>query len=237
MLIQTKAIVINSFPYKDNQVIAKLYTDLRGMVSTIVRLSKNASKSKSALIQPLTLIDASIYLKENHDFVQLRDIQIWKPFQHIPFDFRKQAQAMFVAELLRHAIKEEEKNTQLFDFIVESLEVLDNNEFYSASFHLQFMLELSKYLGFYPIVESYEENYFLDLKEGFFIPFQTSSTCQAIESKLLYDFSVSKSANNGLNSRFPRNALFSILEQYYRHHLPNFPEMNTPGIMAGIFED
>ncbi len=237
MLIQVKAIVIHSFPYKDSQVITKLYTDLRGMVSTIVRLPKNSVKSKSALIQPLTLVDASVFLKENNDFVQLRELQIWQPYRNVPFDFRKQAQAMFVAELLRHAIKEEETNAPLFEFIVEQLLLLDENDFYSASFHLQFMLELTKYLGFYPIVESYENNYFLDLKEGFFTPFQTSTSCQANESKLLYDFSVSTSLNNGLNSRFPRNVLFSVLERYYRHHLPNFPEMNTPGIMAGLFED
>ena len=237
MLIQTKAIVIHSFPFKDNQVITKLYTDLRGMVSTIVRLPKNSAKSKSALIQPLTLVDASVFLKENQDFVQLRELQIWKPFRNLPFDFRKQAQAMFVAELLRNAIKEEETNAVLFKFIVNQLLLLDENDFYSASFHLQFMLDLTKYLGFYPIVESYEKNYFLDLKEGFFTPIQTSSTCLANESKLLYDFSVSTSKNSGLNSRFPRNVLFSILERYYQHHLPNFPEMNTPGVMAGLFED
>ena len=58
---------------------------------------------------------------------------------------------MFLSEMLNHTIQEEEKNEALFTFLETALTWLDNHD-EMANFHLILLLEITKFLGFYPII-------------------------------------------------------------------------------------
>ena len=51
--------------------------------------------------------------------------------------------------MLHHSIQEEEKNEDLFTFLVTALIWLDTHE-ETSNFHLILLLEITKFLGFYP---------------------------------------------------------------------------------------
>ena len=57
-----------------------------------------------------------------------------------------------------------EKDFELFDFIEGSIKYYDKAKF-NPSFHLLFLMQLSKFLGFYPETENSEYKYF-DLQQG-----------------------------------------------------------------------
>lgn len=77
----------------------------------------------------------------------------------------KQSIVLFLSEILTSAIQEEENNTLLYEYLERSLIWFDSHEQIS-NFHLLFLLNLTKFLGFYPDVSQSNKNGF-HLREGF----------------------------------------------------------------------
>src|SRR5690606_32848130 len=111
-----------------------------------IRSSK--SKQKMALFQALTPLDLVVYKKPNADVNRLSELKCSFQYTSIPFDFKKGTLGIFITEILNKCLKEEEENSPLFNFIINSLLVLDQLEQNFESFHIQFMCKLSAYLGF-----------------------------------------------------------------------------------------
>src|SRR5699024_10128405 len=90
---------------------------------------------------------------------------------------------MFLSEMLVVAMQEEEENTALFEFITNGMIWLDTNA-KITNFHIVFLLELTKYLGFYPDTSGVHKPYF-DLKEG---NFTSTIHSEVIDGQTLEDF-------------------------------------------------
>ena len=75
---------------------------------------------------------------------------------------------IFLSEVLHHSIREEEKNELLFDFLESALIWLDNHD-EIANFHLILLLEVTKFLGFYPDDSTIDFSFF-DIVDGNFTP-------------------------------------------------------------------
>jgi DNA repair protein RecO (recombination protein O) len=74
--------------------------------------------------------------------------------------------AIFIAELLSHAIKETATDELLYDFIKESIILLNDTGEKCANFHIVFMLNLSNQLGILPKNSFTPETPYLNLEEG-----------------------------------------------------------------------
>src|ERR1043165_5441661 len=83
--------------------------------------------------------------------------------------FTKNCIALFIQELLHKVLKEQEADEDLFDFLKNSLMILDLKKENYFNFHLCFMLQLSRYLGFYPQGKYSDSTSVFDLQEGTFI--------------------------------------------------------------------
>src|SRR5690606_25959030 len=82
---------------------------------------------------------------------------------------------LFLTEILRNSIREEEQNEELYTFLEKAFNWLDiHGEI--ANFHLLFLLQLTKYLGFYPDEVQGSSNYF-NMLEGVFQEQNTSPYC------------------------------------------------------------
>ena len=80
----------------------------------------------------------------------------------------KSSITLFVNELLMKAIREEETNTDLFDYIFQSMQWLDLAGSGFVNFHLVFAIQLTRYLGFYPRGVFSPSIPYFDLEEGSF---------------------------------------------------------------------
>ena len=68
MLKKTKGIIFHQVKYSESSVIVKIYTELLGLQSYILKgVRKKKSKIKSNLLQPLTLVEMEVYHKENSE--------------------------------------------------------------------------------------------------------------------------------------------------------------------------
>ncbi|CAG5071707.1 DNA repair protein RecO [Dyadobacter sp. CECT 9623] len=151
MLHKTRGIALSYIRYRESSIIAKIYTESFGIQTYIVNGVRSA-KSKTnriAFFQPLTLLDMVVYHKSKEDTIhRLSEIKCYAPFASIPFDVVKSSLALFVTEILGKTLREEESNEPLFHFIQESVLFLDQAEANFENFHIQFLFQLSSYLGF-----------------------------------------------------------------------------------------
>lgn len=241
MVETTKGIVFHHFKYGEKSVIAKIYTQKFGLQSYILNGVRNKkSKNKAVYLQPLSLIEVNANHKEKKGLQRVKDIQLDFPFNTIPFDIGKSSIAFFLAEILYKSIKEEEANEYLFQFLYSAIKMLDVAESGYANFHLLFLANLSKHLGFYPQkpVSIGKSKIYFDLQEGCFVnlqPFHNAFIEPPI-SNLFYDvFGTSFDAMNALIlTQKQRKLLLSALLNYYSLHLSNFDNLKTLDILEEV---
>ncbi len=238
MLISTPAIVLHTIPYGDTSVIAHLFSSQRGLIGVIIKGARGSKKSrKQALLQVLTIVDIQINLRENKDLHFLKEIRVLHPYTGLPFSTPKTAQALFIAEVLRQSIREEEKNEELYEFIMNALMFLDESPIELPDFHLKFMLDLTKYLGFYPENNYSEQEPYFQFTDGMFHHSFGDTCIDNAASRDIYQLmNCSFSRLNDLQfSRSRRKSLLRNLIQFYRWHLPSFRELQTPDVLEEVF--
>ena len=169
MIHKARGIVLHHIKYKESSAIIYIYTDLFGRQAYLVNSIKGKkSKFGSNLLQPLSLLELEVYHKEGRDLQRLKEIRNYIPYRSIPFDPYKGSQAMFLAEVLYRSLREEDPTPGLFEFLEQSLQVLDISGENYQNFHLVFLVQLTKYLGFYPEDNFSEKNNGFDMRNGQF---------------------------------------------------------------------
>ena len=119
---------------------------MQGYIINGVR-SKSA-KSKIALYQPLTLLDMVVYHREHANLNRIKEIKCLQPFQSLLMDMKKSAIAMFINEVINKTVREESHAQEVFEFLLQSISILDKMQHGYENFHLVFLLKLSRFLGF-----------------------------------------------------------------------------------------
>jgi DNA repair protein RecO (recombination protein O) len=159
MLKKTTGIVLSSIRYKESSIIVKIFTRDLGLKSYLVNgVRSQAKNSKIALYQPLTILELVVYDKENSGLQRISEARLHRANQLIPFDFTRTGLALFMTEVISRSIYENYQNESLFDFLSESISLLDNQNIALSQFPLVFLIEKAKFLGFAPE----DENGFLN---------------------------------------------------------------------------
>jgi DNA repair protein RecO (recombination protein O) len=240
MLISTKAIVLNTLKYGDNAVIAKLYTQHSGIVSFMVNgVFGKKGGNKSSFLQPLSLLEVVMQVRNNKSLQTLKEIKVEIPFSTIYQSPVKIAQSLFLAEVLHHTIKEEEANPSLFDFIHASIHYFDAFSNNIPNFHLKFLLDFSRFLGFYPTNNFTEETPFFQFTDGVFLNHH-ADTCLDIDKSSvigkLINYKVNELQLIPLN-RNQRQIIVKHLIDYYKWHIPSLPLFKTTDVLEAVFMD
>lgn len=240
MLVKIKGIVLNSIKYSENSIIIKTYTNTSGLQSYIVKsVHSKKSRMKSGLFQPLTVIDAVVYQGKKQGLQHIREITSCSKFEQIPYDIKKSAITFFIAELLYKCLREDSPNEELFDFIASSIDIIDRTNDRISDFHLLFMMELSKYLGFFPMNNFDGKKIIFNLMDGHFqenIPEHPyfAEECTSIHLNKLLNVSL----NNFSEIRFPaeiRRELVQKMMDYYRIHINGFNALNSHLVLEEVF--
>ncbi|MFI3266059.1 MAG: DNA repair protein RecO, partial [Rikenellaceae bacterium] len=185
---KASGVVLHTIKYGDNSLIAYIYTDLYGRLSYLVRGVSGSGRrtrgNKAALLQPMSVIEFEGYQNRHSQLHSMRDVRNKLVLKSLPFDLSKSAISLFMAEVLYRLVREETPNQPLFDFVsssVEALDMVDTKDRTSiANFHLWFLVQLSRFLGFYPSGE-YSLGDVFDIREGVFcsgLPFHGTYMCE-----------------------------------------------------------
>ena len=236
MQIKTKAIVISSIKYQEKSLIVKCFTFSDGLKSYFVRdaFSSRKSNQKIAYFQALTILEIEAVHKNKGTLENFKEIKIATPFYSIHSDIVKSTIVMFISEILHHSIHEEEKNEAFFTFLETALHWLDNHD-EIANFHLIFLLESTKYLGFYPDISNTDYPFF-EMTEGIFSPFHAISSLTQHETNLFKKLIDLRFDNDQKTFHIiERQILLKVLIDYYSFHLDGFKKPKSLEVLREVF--
>lgn len=238
MQITTKAIVLSSLKFGDTSLIVKAFTLADGLQSYLLKgiLTARKSRLKAAYFQPLTQLEIVANHKYKGTLESIREARVNYHYQNIYSDITKNSIALFLAEMLTRSISEREEDTGLFEFMEASLQWLDTHDKIS-NFHLFFLLQLTKFLGFFPDTSNTEMKYF-GLQEGKFI--RTPGSGPIIEGNTLIFFKKFLGTNfDSIHTvkmgKMERQELLQNLVVYFELHLHGFKRPRSLAVLNEVF--
>ena len=150
MLIKTRGIVLSYLKYRETSIIARIYTERLGVQSYVVNSVRKAKPpGRIALFQPFTLLELVAYVaKGSGGLTRLSEFRCAEPFVSLPYEVQKSSVVLFLSEVVGRAVREEEQNEPLFQFLHDSILAFDRQAQGTENFALVFLLQLATYLGF-----------------------------------------------------------------------------------------
>lgn len=169
MLHKTRGIVLKTTLYSESSVVVQIFTEVFGIQSYMINgVKKPKAKIRMNMLQALHLVDMVVYHKANTSIQRVSELRPSPVFRSIPYDIVKSSIVQFLNEVLYKSIRQQHTDEYLFNFIFSSISWFDETETALASFHLAFLLKLSRFLGFAPSMESKSDQNYFDLQEGEF---------------------------------------------------------------------
>jgi len=238
MLVSTNAIVLSKLKYRDNDLIVKCYTQQHGTLSFLLRgvLKSKKGAVQSAYFQMLSQLQIVMDYKENRSLHTIKEVRLNHLYTSLHSNVVKSAVVMFLSEVLSGVLKEEEPNETLYSYIETTLLWFDSHTEY-ANFHLLFLLNLTKYLGFYPEMLHLEQPYF-NLQDGKFeLKASNRNTVSGETVELLKTFlksSFDVLSELKINTK-QRQSFLSMLLRYYELHLEGFKTPKSLQVLHQVF--
>lgn len=230
MVYKTEAIVFSRLNYSETSLIVKAYTRDFGLQSYILR-SPRKPNAKAQHFQPLGLLELEISQTPGAKLHSIKSSRQVGGAYLACGDMIRTSLAIFMAEVLNLSVKDSLPNTQLFDYLKETILFLfasdegnDNEDAASlADFHLHFLFDLATLLGFRPNDNYSERRPLFDLQAGEFVFSNVQGCCSDREASLLIHlFLQSDFANPTLkitSNRIVRCKLLDEMTKFYSIHI------------------
>jgi len=243
MIHKTKGIVLRAVKYGETSLVVTIFTELFGLQSYLVNGVRTPTKkgtAKANLFQPAAMLELVAYRNEFKNLQRLKEFRWGYLYQHILSDVRKNAVALFMIELVSKCLKHPETNTELYYFVEDALQHLDEaNDTVTANFPLFFALHLAVFFGFRISDEFTDNIHYLDLEEGTFVEEQPKHSHYlqdreaAAVSHMLKIMQPEELQEVALNQPM-RRRMMQAVEEYYILHIPDFGTMKTLPVLREI---
>jgi DNA repair protein RecO (recombination protein O) len=239
MLYKTRGIVLKTTDYAESSVVVQIFTEKFGLQSYLINgVKKPKAKIKLNMLQPLHLLELVVYHKPNGTLQRISELRNQPVLQSLPYDVIKSSLAMFINEILYKSLRMHYEDELLFQYLFNAVQLLDRSEKGLANFHLYFLLQLTKYLGFYPDRTLEQKATFFDLKEGVYCMHQPLHLF-IIDETLIVDFKqLFASTFEGLGElslpSVKRKVLLAKILDYYRLHIESFGEVKSHAILEEV---
>ena len=238
MQVTTKAVVLSSIKYGETSLIVKAYTKSDGLQSYLLKgvLSSRKGKLKAAYFLPMTQLEIVANHKYKGTLESIREARVSYPYNTVQTDILKNSISLFIAEILVRSIGDSEQDEGMFEFIEAAFQWLDVHDQIS-NFHLYFLLQLTKFLGFYPDITDIDLPYF-DLQEGEFLiapglnPMMEGDTLLYFKKLLGTNFDSMHTVKLGKNER---RDLLQNLVVYFELHLHGFKRPRSLAVLNEVF--
>lgn len=241
MYQKVTGIVLHTLKYNDASNIVHVYTRQNGRVSFLVKIPKSRkSKVRPVLFQPLAMVELEADFRPNARIHYIKEAKSAYPFQSLPYHPFKSAIAMYLAEFLYWALREEEPDEPLFAYLQHSIKWLDGCESNYSNFHLVFLMRFSRFLGLYPNLDLFQEGCYFDLLNACFTATPPMGGAflkpdEASRIRLLLRMNYDTMHLFAMN-RGERNRCLWIINDYYRLHLPDFPPLKSLEVLQELFD-
>lgn len=233
-----KGIVLHKLKYTDSSLIVKIFTQKSGYKSFLVRGIRSKKNKVLPLLQSLNVIDFQSNIRDNHTIHSLKDLQSDSRFNQYEMDLSKSSLILFICEILYKSLEDDYENPELFEFIINSIVLLNNSDKIS-NFHIWFLLEMSRNLGFYPTDNYSKSNPCFDLSTGEFIRELKDRNHHMNEesSEDLASF-LGMIFDEAMILRMTQNRRYNLLEnliKYYKFHMEGMRVIKSHEVFKEVF--
>ena len=236
----SRALVIKSIKQGETSSIVSCYLEEIGFKSFLVKglYSQKKSRFSKAHFFPLNIININYSFNESRGLGFIKEVKSEFLFNTIHTDIQKSSVIVFLSEILNSVFREElEVNQDLFNFLLSSLIWYDNIE-ECNNYHIKFLIELTKYIGFYPNIRNKDDMYFC-LESG-----STSCTkplagkIKGQDLNLLKELLGTKfeDLNTMSINRESRTRILNKIIDYYSLHLQMFKTPKSIHVFAEVFK-
>ena len=237
MYFKIHSIVLSSLKYGDNSLIVKCFTKEFGARTYLLKgiLSTTKKRIRPALFQPFTQLEMVVTHRNTGNLEHVREAKIRYLYQSLHTNVYKSSVVMFLSEICSLVCNTEVSEPNFYHFMEEKLCFFDRNEF-SPHFHLKFLVDITRFLGFYP--DEINDNSFFSIEEGIFTNIdETKHTISGKELQFFKDIILSDYPNlkEIKTNKTERNLLLNHLMRYYQWHLPNFRKIKSLEVLQTIF--
>jgi DNA repair protein RecO (recombination protein O) len=224
-IYRTQGIVLGYIPYKESSVIIKIYT-LKFGIQTYIENNVRTAKGyvKMAHFQPLTLLDLVVYHNEKKQIHRISEHKLAYVQSHTHFDTIKQTIALFMCEVLSKCLKEESEQPELFGFIFERIKQLDQATDNLKVFHLNFLVDLSAYLGF-----------FIESGAALMAEIRQANIVLPNEPHLQANLDALLNTPAAVFSKTDRYDILEALVWHYKINIPNFSHLKSIEVLKEVF--
>jgi DNA repair protein RecO (recombination protein O) len=239
MLHKTRGIVFRATDYGESSVIVQIFTEKFGLQSYIINGAKKPkAKIGRNMLQPLHLLNLVVYHKNTGNVQRISELKNAPVLLSIPYDVIKSCVAMFLNEVLYKAVKQQSPDENLFDFIFSAIEWLDHQTEGVANFHLIFLTQLTRYLGFYPDRYMAGNADYFDIKNGLFTRFKPDSVSYLSPPHTQNFGLVLQTSFENMHllklSNDERRYLVQKLLEYYAMHIEGFGNVKSADVLEEV---
>lgn len=242
MYLKTQAVVLRRIPYNEHSYIISFYSLENGRLDGIQYGIKTGKRNSGlAYFEPLNVVDLVIDKKAGKSLYRIIEAKVNLNSSMGMVDPAKNAVAFFLAECLYRIFRESTVDKELYFFIKQSADLLHSLQKGIANFHLVFLFEMTKYLGFYPNVENGSDIKYFDMVNGIFVSTKPMHSFFLAPNESIMLMKLSRMNYSNMHffqfSRHDRIRILNQLLDYYRIHVPEFGTISSLSVLTDLFDE
>lgn len=233
---KSRIIVLHTLRHADNGAIVEAYSDRAGRATFYGYVG-----GKSKLLNRLTalnILDIEVLSTPNKGMPIIKEANEVYGLLSLRGDVQKSCISLFICELLSKSIREIEPNTPLFEFLVSSIRLLNSMTEGFANFHLHFLANFCKIMGYMPKDNFNFDTPYFDFVQGEYVSLYKEDVCfRRGQSQLLHNFLVTPSVELG-DIQLPgeeRRVFLEKMLQYLSFHLGCRLNLKSLEVLREIF--
>lgn len=235
---KTLGIVLHTMKYSDTSVITRIFTRNFGLKSFIIKGVRTKKSKKLGLLQPFTILELDVKFTQKSDLGWVKELNLSETTYELSTNVLKSSLVFFCAELLYHTIEQDYQNEELFDGVHDAILKLDRGD-NIANFHIWFMLEVSRYYGFYPQkMKNQDQKYFNIINGGFESLINNHDHVLGEITSLNLQLFLGTIFDNSMSIRLSadeRSNLLDSLIAYFHVHIDGMKKLKSQEILNTIF--
>lgn len=237
-----KAIVLGRIKHSEKSDIITLYSLEAGRIVALTpaRVSRSR-RTSSSLLFPLCMIESEININPTLELQKLNTFSIIRSWHNIYFHPVKNAMALFISEFLNRLLRESIPDNPLWNFIVNSISLLDSMTENDglACFHLAFCISLLGFAGIMPDVSNSSDKPFFDMRYASYTDLRPMhkdviggryAHIPALIARMNF-----RNMKLFRLSKQQRDRILDGILYYYAIHLPGFDSMKSPKVLKELF--
>ena len=236
----SRGFVVKSIKNGETSMIVSCYLEDIGLKNFIVKGIYGIKKPKfsKAYFFPLNFISINYNLSKNERLGYIKEVKPINFYKSLHSSIQKSSVIVFLSEILNSVFKEEgDKNQNLFNFLDKSLNWFDSQESCN-NFHLKFLIELTKHIGFYPNINN-ENDEFFNIKSGSSSIIKPLSKFIDLDDYKLFKHILGMKFEDLNYMRINKDSRIRLLNHiidYYSIHLQMFKSPKSIDVFSEIFK-